>query len=58
MALAADPAINDPSTSALASAAFDRGVTAMTTTMWNATYGYFRAYTGGDAIMSDCLYGQ
>ena len=56
--LAADPAINDAATGALAKAAFDAGVTAMTTTMWNSTYGYFRAYTGGDAIMSDCLYGQ
>ena len=26
--------------------------------MWNSTLGFFRAYTGGDAIMSDCLYGQ
>jgi non-lysosomal glucosylceramidase len=26
--------------------------------MWNSTLGFFRAYTGGNAIMSDCLYGQ
>ena len=58
IALAADPAVNDPATSALALAAYNTGVTAMTTTMWNSTYNYFRAYTGGDAIMSDCLYGQ
>jgi len=56
--LASDPAINDAGTVAMAQLAFDVGVTAMTTTMWNATFGYFRAYTGGDAIMSDCLYGQ
>ena len=56
--LAGDPAINDAGTAAIASAAYDRGVTAMTTLMWNTTLGYFRAYTGGEAIMSDCLYGQ
>ena len=25
--------------------------------LWNSTYNYFRAYTGGDAVMSDALYG-
>jgi hypothetical protein len=25
--------------------------------LWNDTHSYFRAYTGGDAIMGDCLYG-
>jgi hypothetical protein len=58
IALASIPAINDTTTIALAQAAFTRGVAAMTTIMWNSTYGYFRAYTGGDAIMADCLYGQ
>lgn len=56
--LASNPAINDTTTIARAEAAFSRGVEAMTTIMWNSTYGYFRAYTGGDAIMADCLYGQ
>ena len=56
--LASDPAVNDAATAAAALAAFNTGVAAMTTTMWNSTYGYFRAYTGGDAIMADCLYGQ
>ena len=51
--------LNDTSTVATANAAFTRGLAAMTgPLMWNSTYGYFRAYTGGDAIMSDCLYGQ
>jgi non-lysosomal glucosylceramidase len=56
--LALDPAINDTATAALALQAYNTGVTAMTTLMWNSTYGYFRAYYGGDAIMADCLYGQ
>jgi len=56
--LASDPAINDAGTAAMAEAAYNAGVTAMTTIMWNSTLGYFRAYTGGEAIMSDCLYGQ
>ena len=56
--LASDPAINDPTTAAAAEAAYSAGVAAMTTIMWNSTFGYFRAYTGGDAIMADCLYGQ
>jgi uncharacterized protein (DUF608 family) len=50
--------INDSNTAAIAQAAFSRGVDAMTTIMWNSTYGYFRAYTGGEAIMADALYGQ
>ena len=50
--------INDSNTAAIAQAAYSRGVDAMTTIMWNSTYGYFRAYTGGEAIMADCLYGQ
>jgi uncharacterized protein (DUF608 family) len=51
--------LQDSSTVATASAAFATGLAAMTgPLMWNSTYGYFRAYTGGDAIMSDCLYGQ
>jgi non-lysosomal glucosylceramidase len=51
--------LNDMSNVAVANAAFTRGLAAMTgPLMWNSTYNYFRAYTGGDAIMSDCLYGQ
>jgi hypothetical protein len=51
-------ALGDAATVAAADAAFATGLTAMTTLMWNSTYSYFRAYTGGDAIMTDCLYGQ
>jgi hypothetical protein len=56
--LAHDPAINDTATAATAQAAFARCQTTVTTLLWNSTYSYFRAYTGGDAIMADCLYGQ
>lgn len=41
-----------------AQAAFTRGQNAINTYLWNSTSNYFRAYTGGDAIMADCLYGQ
>lgn len=58
MVMAMDPVINDMTTYNAASAAYTRGLNTMTTLMWNSTYGYFRAYTGGDAIMADCLYGQ
>lgn len=58
MALAADPAINDAATAAAAAASFSRCQTTLTTTLWNSTYSYFRAYSGGEAIMADCLYGQ
>jgi hypothetical protein len=51
-------ALGDAATVAAADAAFATGLTAMTTLMWNSTYSYFRAYTGGEAIMTDCLYGQ
>ena len=56
--LASDPAINDAGTVAIAQAAFDVGVAAMKSLLWNSSLGYFRAYTGGEAIMTDCLYGQ
>ena len=52
-------AVGDAATGAAAAAARARAVSVMTgPLMWNASLGFFRAYTGGDAIMSDCLYGQ
>ena len=52
-------ALGDAATVAAASAAADRAHAVLTgPLLWNSTYGYWRAYTGGDAIMSDCLYGQ
>jgi len=50
--------VGDNATAALADAAFERGMAAMTSLLWNTTYNYFRAYTTGDAIMPDCMYGQ
>lgn len=49
---------NDSTTYDAASAAFTRGAAAIPDLLWNSTYSYLRAYTTGDAIMSDCLYGQ
>lgn len=52
-------AVGDSATAAAAAAARAFAVSAMTSPlMWNSTLGFFRAYTGGNAIMSDCLYGQ
>jgi len=51
--------MKDSLTYAAAEASRVTAVAAMTgPLMWNSTLGFFRAYTGGDAIMSDCLYGQ
>jgi non-lysosomal glucosylceramidase len=38
--------------------AIHTGQTQLRALLWNETYSYFRAYTGGNAIMGDCLYGQ
>jgi hypothetical protein len=43
--------VNDTATAAIASAAFSYGQASMQSLLWNSTYGYYRAYTGGDAIM-------
>ncbi len=52
-------AVGDAATGAAAAAARATAVAVMTgPLMWNASLGFFRAYTGGDAIMADCLYGQ
>ena len=52
-------ALGDMATVATANAAFARGYAAMTgPLMWNSTFSYWRAYPEGNAIMSDCLYGQ
>ena len=50
--------MGDNSTYQTANAAFLRGQSAMESQLWNSTYNYFRAYTTGNAIMSDCMYGQ
>ena len=47
--------VNDTATGAAASAALAYGQASMQTLLWNSTYGYYRAYTGGDAIMVCCL---
>ena len=48
----------DTATAAATDAAFARGQAAMDTLLWNGTLSYLRAYTGGNAVMSDALYGQ
>jgi hypothetical protein len=50
--------VGDANTSALARAAFNAGAAATAGLLWNATGGFYRGYTGGDAIMADCMYGQ
>jgi hypothetical protein len=50
--------VGDTQTAADVSASFTRAQSALNALLWNSTYSYFRAYTGGEAIMADCLYGQ
>ena len=50
--------VGDAATGAAAAASFATARSAIKALLWNSTHGYFRAYTGGDAIMADCLYGQ
>ena len=38
--------------------AFDVGAAAVDKLLWNDEKGYFRSYTGGDALMADALYAQ
>lgn len=42
---------NDTATIAAATAAITRAEGAVQALLWNSTYNYYRAYTGGDAIM-------
>ena len=51
--------MGDNATAAAAAASRATAVEVMTgPLMWNSSLGFFRAYTGGNAIMADCLYGQ
>ena len=50
--------VGDTATASAASAALARAQGAVENLLWNSTYSYLRAYTGGDAVMSDALYGQ
>ena len=51
-------AVGDAATAASADAAFTRAQGAIDSVLFNSTYGYYRAYTGADALMGDTLYGQ
>lgn len=50
--------VGDSATAAAAEAALARAQGAVGDLLWNSTYSYLRAYTGGDAVMTDALYGQ
>jgi len=50
--------MGDASTQTLCKQAFEFGQSQLYKLLWNSTHSYFRAYTGGNAIMGDCLYGQ
>ena len=47
--------LGDAATVAKAQAAITVAQASMVRLLWNSTLGYFRAYTGGDAVMSDAL---
>ena len=49
--------LGDAAAVAQAQAAITVAQASMVRLLWNSTYSYFRAYTGGDAVMSDALYG-
>ena len=49
--------LGDAAVVATAQAAAAAARASMERLLWNGTYAYFRAYTGGDAVMSDALYG-
>jgi hypothetical protein len=51
-------ALGDSETAKKCDAAFIFGQGKVYSLLWNSTHEYFRAYTGGDAIHGDCLYGQ
>jgi non-lysosomal glucosylceramidase len=50
--------VGDADTAAAAEAALARAQGAVGALLWNSTANYLRAYTGGDAVMTDALYGQ
>jgi non-lysosomal glucosylceramidase len=50
-------AVGDAATAAHAHQVYQYGVAATYGQLWNSTHDYFRAYTGGDAVMADSLYG-
>jgi non-lysosomal glucosylceramidase len=50
--------VGDAATASAAEAAYVRAQGAITDLLWNSNFSYFRAYTGGDAVMTDALYGQ
>ena len=57
-ALARSPAVADASFADACDAAEARGREAVEALLWNASGGFYRSYTGGDAIHADALYAQ
>jgi len=57
-ALALSPVIDDAAFANDCAKALVRGRAAMDKLLWNETGGFYRSYTGGDALMSDSLYAQ
>lgn len=52
-------AVGDAATATLARTAYAQGVNATLALLWNATAGYFTAFTGvPGSVHADCLYGQ
>jgi len=56
--LALSPPVRDAAFAAECDAALARGRAAMDALLWVEGRGYYRSYTGGDALMSDSLYAQ
>uniref|UniRef100_A0A7S3W415 Glycosyl-hydrolase family 116 catalytic region domain-containing protein n=1 Tax=Emiliania huxleyi TaxID=2903 RepID=A0A7S3W415_EMIHU len=56
--LALSPPVRDAAFAAECDAALARGRAAMDALLWVEGRGYYRSYTGGEALMSDSLYAQ
>ena len=54
--LARTPIINDVAFGLACDAAFTSAANAVQQHLWNGSAGYYRAYTGGNALMSDATY--
>ena len=56
--LAMTPTVNDTSFAAACTAALMAGRQAADRLLWNASAGFYRSYTGGEAVHADSLYAQ
>ena len=56
--LARSPVVNDTAFAETCDAALAAGRAALDAHLWSAEAGYYRSYTGGEAVHADALYAQ